>query len=121
MFSFYIDDDPTHIRRLLLICRRWYDTIVHQARFWTTIRVITDVDDEILATQARANYIERCLARSRGLPLDIFCDLSNLKSMTEISNDAIYQYINNILAEATPRCRFTQRERTKPTKIPEAW
>lgn len=39
IFSQYLHDNPRLIRRLLLVCRRWYDTAINDPKLWTIIKL----------------------------------------------------------------------------------
>jgi F-box-like len=81
VFHFYLRENPRLVRRLLLVCKQWYNLVVHDPRMWNRISVTVpnewDIESAAVPIERR---IKCCLQRSGTLLLDLDLDLSNLRS-----------------------------------------
>jgi hypothetical protein len=78
--------------RLLRICRRWYNLVMHSPSLWACI----DIFDPMLffrvrERQAAIQYIEACLLRSQSLLLDIYLEFDELNASDYIKVE-LYDY-----------------------------
>ncbi|KIM32546.1 hypothetical protein M408DRAFT_19946 [Serendipita vermifera MAFF 305830] len=77
VFEYYLSKNPRLVRRLLLVCRQWYQLAISAPRLWNRILIYVgeewDVDN---ACKSIRMWVERCLTRSKPLLLDITLDFS---------------------------------------------
>jgi len=82
IFSFYLEGSPRNIRRLMLVCKQWYNVAVSNSHFWTRIRI--EEDGYVGDFKGRANdiepFIKACVQRSGTVLLHISLDFSSIPS-----------------------------------------
>ena len=67
------------IRRLLLVCRRWYMLVTYTAKLWARIEIRSALDlFDIGARKSLFPYIFACLDRSKNLPITVDLQMDNL-------------------------------------------
>jgi hypothetical protein len=78
------DEDVDHhyhpqIRRLLLVCRRWYTLVTNTARLWARIEISSPLGlFDIGSQKSQFPYIFACLNRSKNLPITVDLDMQDL-------------------------------------------
>ena len=96
IFQFYLLKNPRLIRRLLLVCRKWYKLVVNDPRMWNRIFVTIGDDWDVKCTaKSIKRRINVCLRRSATLLLDLNLDFGGLRS----SGDRILERISDCLVE----------------------
>lgn len=109
IFSYYLENNPSsygsqhpHIRRLLLICKRWYPIVMNARNLWARIE-IKDAYDllDYPNHKSLVPYIKACIERSNGLPLDIELNLLILPDVNDHIAHVIYNCNTRILGGAT--------------------
>lgn len=93
IFKYFILDRPSHVRRLLPVCRRWYDLIIQDPQMWNTIRIVVpyhewDVESR---TQSIKPLIRSCLERSRSALLHVDLNLTHLDVPRDLIVERLYQ------------------------------
>lgn len=72
VFSLYLHPCHTHIRTLLLVCKRFNHIIENSAKFWSRIQIL---DARYLfnriAEPSSELYISTCMKRSQDLPINV--------------------------------------------------
>lgn len=76
IFEEYVRDQPTHIRRLLLVCRLWNTMVSNAAHLWTYVRVTADSTD-LAKADSFVKYVKTCYERSRGALMNVYIDYSD--------------------------------------------
>jgi F-box-like len=116
IFRDYLEDNPRHIRRLLLVCRLWYNLTLQTPDLWTSIPIIFDskLEPAKEVVDSIKPRVVACIKYSQNLPLDIDLDLTKLcKTLHCIENQArIFEdnylrgapvYLIGLLRERWPR------------------
>jgi hypothetical protein len=82
IFKHFIKGDPTHVRRLLLVCRYWHDLVVEDPQMWNVIKLSIPEDcwDMSSWADSASVYLMRCVELSRPASLDIELDFQHLRS-----------------------------------------
>jgi hypothetical protein len=71
--------DHFYIRRLLLVCRRWYTLVTNTAKLWSRIEISSPWDlFDIGSQRSQFPYIFACLDRSKNLPITLHLDMEGL-------------------------------------------
>lgn len=93
IFKYFILDQPSHVRRLLLVCRRWYDLVVQDPQMWNIIRVTVPEQEWNIESwkQSIQPFIKTCLERSRSAHLQVDLDFTNLQGPREQIMDKLDQ------------------------------
>jgi F-box-like len=88
-----------HIRRLLLVCRRWYTLMTNTAKLWTRIEIFSPLDlFDIGARKSLFPYIFACLNRSKSLPITVHLDMQLLNDEDYIT-ESLIQHAKAIVDE----------------------
>lgn len=107
VFNFYLLENPRIIRRLLLVCRQWYNVAVNDPRLWN--RIFISIGDEWDVRGVAASIQRRvklCLERSGTLPLEIDLALHGLcyidnhlvrKAKDILANDGLVELFQRFL------------------------
>lgn len=100
IFSLYLIPRHMCIRRLLLVCKRFYRLVLESPRLWARIQ-IWDIDQFIRYTEKQPStlYISACMERSRGLPIDVELDISNVHEKPRRYLGASLNYIDHPLSK----------------------
>lgn len=93
IFEFYLADDPRLVRRLMLVCKRWYSFIINTPQLWTYISFKVPCwypgDDESYPTSfsprhqfetTTTPFIQACLKHAGSSLLHIEADFANLET-----------------------------------------
>ncbi|KIM32556.1 hypothetical protein M408DRAFT_183049 [Serendipita vermifera MAFF 305830] len=81
LFEFYTLENPRVVRRLLLVCKEWYQLAVSMPRLWNRIPINIDhVWDVTFSCNDISRRVEICLQRSGSLPLELDLDFTNFES-----------------------------------------
>jgi F-box-like len=87
-----------HIRRLLLVCRRWYTLVTNTARLWARIDASGLDLFDIGARKSLFPYIFACLNRSKNLPITVHLDMQGLSNGGYIT-ESLTQHAKAIVDE----------------------
>lgn len=91
IFSQYLLNNPRLIRRLLFVCRRWYNIVVNDPTLWTVITLNikhNEKDLEEMAYQLEP-YVKACLKHSAKLLLDVEINCASLRSWRQQLDDTL--------------------------------
>jgi hypothetical protein len=95
IFRLYLAEDPRRVRRLLLVCRQWYDIAIKDPRLWNHIYIKADKQWDLKSVAVSyKNHAKMCLQRSGGSLLDVKIDCDELCS----SRDQIQERIKESFA-----------------------
>lgn len=82
IFKFFIDDhESPAVGLLLFVCRDWYEVVEHTPLLWSRIAIHPkrgECNYEMLL-----GYIDKALAKSQNLPLDIWIDYSQMATESD--------------------------------------
>jgi hypothetical protein len=88
-----------YIRRLLLVCRRWYTLVTNTAKLWAQIEISSPWDlFDIGSQKSRFPYIFACLNHSKNLPITVYLDMQYLSHQLYIA-EALAQQAKAIIDE----------------------
>ena len=98
IFSFYLEYSRPNIRRLMLVCRQWYNVAINNPHFWTRIRIAEDgyVSNFKRRADGIEPYIKACVVRSGDALLPITLDFSNVPSWDQHIKDRMAYALNNL-------------------------
>lgn len=93
IFKYFILDHPSHVRRLLLVCRHWHNLIVQDPQMWSRIHIAIPEHEwnMKLWTKSMRPFISTCLERSRSAYLQVDLDFTNLQNPREQIKEKLYQ------------------------------
>jgi len=92
-----------YIRRLLLVCRRWYTLVTNTAKLWARIGISSPWDlFDIGSRKSLFSYIFACLARSKDLLITVDLDLESLLCGDYIAK-GLSEYVKTIVDEVYHR------------------
>lgn len=82
-------DDPSETRCsklgiLLLVCKRWHDLVMNSPLLWAHIEIDKDCEPFEFGGSPITAYVEACISRSQGIPLDMDLALQNCDSSAYI-------------------------------------
>lgn len=84
VFQEYFSPSHDRIRRLLLVCKRWYAIIIGNPKLWARIDICGGSD--LLNSEIKLShipYITACIERSKGAPLNVTLNLQHLPTSFE--------------------------------------
>jgi len=101
IFRAYLENNPRHIRRLLLVCRLWYNLTHQTPDLWTNIPIIFDSGSEPAkdVVDSIKPRVVACIKYSQNLPLDIDLDLSKLCKTLDYIKDQARIFEDNYLLD----------------------
>jgi hypothetical protein len=76
IFTFYLLGRPKYIRRLLLVCRRWYEVVMAHRNLWTDIRFHSSYVQIEGLLDGDLRFVDVCYERSGSLGLNVTFDMS---------------------------------------------
>jgi hypothetical protein len=65
------------IRRLLLVCKRWYDIVINRAKLWAQVEIVSWDLFDFSIPNSQLPYISTCMVRSKDVPMEATVDLSD--------------------------------------------
>jgi F-box-like len=91
IFKMYLVENPRVIRRLLLVCKHWYQVVSTSSQLWTHIRVEFTDDWDVESISKKTNrYIDTCLQRSGSTLLEVDLDFRHLLSVPDQITGSIF-------------------------------
>lgn len=99
IFTYFVEYQPTHIRRLLLVCRQWYSVIMNTPSLWTRIQIIADSTIDRNQLLSRSTYVRTCIERSRELLLDIVIDYGECRGIEDYYLDLIRDEVRELIKD----------------------
>ncbi|KIM32545.1 hypothetical protein M408DRAFT_182996 [Serendipita vermifera MAFF 305830] len=97
-FEYYVHEDPRLIRRLLLVCKQWYELAISSPRLWNRILIEFDSDWDIESIcKSIKKRLKKCLKLSGTVPLELHLDFGGLIP----PQDLIRSQIRELLSKYT--------------------
>jgi hypothetical protein len=88
-----------YIRRLVLVCRRWYTLVTNTVKLWARIEISSPCDLlDIGSEKSQFSYIVACLRRSKNLQITVDLDLEDLICANYIAQE-LSGHAKNIVDE----------------------
>lgn len=103
IFEEYIVDQPTHIRRLLLVCGLWHDIVEKTPRLWTNIQIILD-GENLKKPRSLRKYVRKCRDNSGDHLLDVHVDYRHCISFENL----VYQTLDPLFSYHDANHEFSQ-------------
>jgi F-box-like len=119
IFKHTIRWDPRHIRRLMLVCRRWYQITISDPSLWTDITVKIHQYESDLPTYAEGivPYLKACLRRSQSMLLHVELDFRSLQSFQSAEHRRlVMMHIKYDYSETDPPSSETEATQQAPGK-----
>jgi hypothetical protein len=82
VFKLAISGNPTHVRRILLVCKQWHHLVTDDPQMWNVINLTVPEACWDIRGWARSvrQFVKKSLERSQPAPLDISLDFGYLKT-----------------------------------------
>jgi hypothetical protein len=82
VFKLAVSDNPTHVRRILLVCKHWYNLVINDPQMWNVIilRVPEDCWDVRGWARSTRQFVRKSLQRSQSALLEIKLDFDYLQT-----------------------------------------
>jgi hypothetical protein len=78
------------IGTLLFVCKRWYTLTMGSPKLWSNIQIYDTYKlFDFVNRRSRISYVDSCLSRSEGLPLDVQLDFSSVCEMDYIKEELV--------------------------------
>jgi len=96
IFRNYLDENPSTIRRLLLVCRQWHSLVKTNSNFWSIICIAPGGYDDLDTLKSRQHYIKACLRNSGNLPLDITINYGQPNTLVDLCMKALQKIVQQL-------------------------
>lgn len=97
--SLYFEHHRFNLGKVLQICKRWYNLVMHSPSLWARIQIANVMRFVgVQGQQPPIRYIEACLLRSQGLPLDIELNFTALDANNYIKAE-LFAYAEALVDE----------------------
>lgn len=100
IFQWYLNHNHSHIRRLMLVCRRWNEIIIDSQTLWGKLVISIEKYESPSTTRQRMPYIKACLQRSGDKPLDITMDFEGAAYIDNFGIGALEKLIGDQFLDA---------------------
>lgn len=97
IFTHFIRNQPTHIRRLLLVCREWFSIVTKSPSFWTQICLTSEITVDAKKLLSRTTYVRTCIERSQNLLLNIVIEYEYCTGVEECCAALIRDEVRDLL------------------------
>ncbi|KIM20850.1 hypothetical protein M408DRAFT_30049 [Serendipita vermifera MAFF 305830] len=95
-FEYYTCENPRLIRRLLLVCKQWYELAISSPRLWNRIPITFDPEWDVESTcDFIRKRLQKCIDLSGSLPLELNVDFGNFVSPEELIRSKIREDLFN--------------------------
>jgi hypothetical protein len=98
IFQIYLTTNHRHIRRLLLVCKKWYNLVMNTPSLWNRI----DVRFSEPSTGRSLHfipYVQACKQRSENLKLEVTLDLEAVGDVEDYHTGVIWSHIHGECAD----------------------
>jgi hypothetical protein len=98
IFQTYLTFNHRHIRRLLLVCKKWYKVVKNAPSLWNRIDVFFP---EASAGQSfdLIPYVQACKGRSENLKLEVTLDLGNFADPEDYHTSVLWSLVHGECSE----------------------
>jgi hypothetical protein len=105
IFNYYLEPfHHYHIRRLLLVCKRWHSIVMRTKKLWARIEIDNAVDLFGIETKTSlVPYVDACFERSQDLTLDVDLNLEDFPDLDEYITTSLYTCAKSIIDYPHPR------------------
>jgi hypothetical protein len=98
IFQMYLTTSHHHIRRLLLVCKKWYKLVMNTPSLWNRINVrFPDPSDG--RSLRFIPYVQACKQRSEDLKLEVTLNFEAIGDAEDYHNDVIWSHIHGECAD----------------------
>jgi hypothetical protein len=100
IFEYYVTSFHTYIRRLLLVCKRWYSLVMGSPGLWAHLRISGVLDHNFIESGPSHRYLTACMERSQGLPMAVVLWMPGYGDVAEFISSRVKDYALSMINPA---------------------